>query len=55
MSAIGQDVHEVSVGDRVAYAMTIGSYAEYAVVPAWRLVKLPDGVDFKIGAAMRAV
>jgi NADPH2:quinone reductase len=52
VSAIGQGVTEVKAGDRVAYAMTQGSYAEYAVVPAWRLVKLPDNVDFKLGAAI---
>src|SRR5438309_2243821 len=32
--------------------MTQGSYAEYAAVPAWRLVKLPDDVDFNLGAAI---
>ncbi len=52
VTAIGEGVTEVKVGDRVAYAMTPGSYAEYAAVPAWRLVKLPDDVDFKIGAAI---
>src|SRR2546426_6025088 len=52
VSAVGEDVTEVRVGDRVAYAMTIGSYAEYAAVPAWRLVKLPDHVDFNLGAAI---
>lgn len=48
----GEGVTEVKVGDRVAYAMTQGSYAEYAAVPAWKLVKLPDDVDFKAGAAI---
>jgi len=52
VSAIGEGVTEVQVGDRVAYAMTLGSYAEYAVVPAWRLAKLPASVDFKLGAAI---
>src|SRR3989442_12400314 len=52
VSSIGEGVTEVKVGDRVAYAMTIGSYAEYSVVPAWRLVKLPNSVDLKIGAAI---
>ena len=52
VTAIGEGVTEVKVGDRVAYAMTQGSYAEYAAVPAWRLVRLPDTVDFQIGAAI---
>jgi NADPH2:quinone reductase len=52
VSAIGEGVTDLKIGDRVAYAMTMGSYAEYAAVPAWRLVKLPDNVDFKIGAAI---
>src|ERR1041384_7140690 len=52
VSAVGEGVTEVKVGDRVAYAMTQGSYAEYAAVPAWRLVKLPDNIDFNVGAAI---
>ena len=52
VSAVGEGVTEVKAGDRVAYAMAMGSYAEYAAVPAWRLVKLPDSVDFKVGAAI---
>lgn len=40
------------VGDRVAYAMARGSYAEYAVVPASVLVKLPDAIGFEDGAAV---
>ena len=47
VEAVGPDVTEVKPGDRVAYAMQRGSYAEYAVVPAWQLVKIPDDVDFK--------
>jgi NADPH:quinone reductase len=45
VDAIGPNVTEVKPGDRVAYAMIQGSYAEYAVVPAWRLVSIPSGVD----------
>jgi NADPH2:quinone reductase len=52
VSSIGEGVTEVKAGDRVAYAMTPGSYAEYAAVPAWRLVQLPDNVDFKLAAAI---
>jgi NADPH2:quinone reductase len=51
VEAIGPDVQEVAVGDRVAYAMTLGAYAEYAVVPAWRLVRVPDTVSMETAAA----
>jgi NADPH2:quinone reductase len=40
------------VGQRVAYAMTRGSYAEYAVVPESVLVELPESVSFEQGAAV---
>jgi NADPH2:quinone reductase len=52
VSSIGDGVSEVKVGDRVAYAMAQGAYAEYANVPAWKLVKLPENIDFKVGAAI---
>ncbi|MGH9831100.1 MAG: quinone oxidoreductase family protein, partial [Blastocatellia bacterium] len=48
---IGEGVTEIAVGDRVAYTMAPGSYAEYAVLPVWRLVHIPDGVDFEAAAA----
>src|SRR5262249_28457676 len=51
VSAVGSGVTDVRIGDRVAYAMNPGAYAEYAVVPSWKLVQLPTGVDFKLGAA----
>ncbi|HWQ56763.1 MAG TPA: quinone oxidoreductase [Bryobacteraceae bacterium] len=47
----GPGVTEVAPGDRVAYAMVRGSYAEYAVVPARQLVKLPEGIEFQTAAA----
>src|SRR4051794_13883440 len=45
VAAIGADADGIQVGDRVAYAMVIGSYAEYATVPAAKLVKIPDQLD----------
>jgi NADPH2:quinone reductase len=49
---VGVEVTEVAAGDRVVYAMVRGSHAEYAVVPAAHLVKIPDAVDFKTAAAV---
>ena len=51
VSAIGSEVRDVAVGDRVAYTNVLGSYAEYAAVPADRLVKIPDGVSEREAAA----
>lgn len=51
VESVGPDVTHVAPGDRVAYAMQRGSYAEYAVVPSWQLVKIPDGLDFQHAAA----
>src|SRR5262249_36104328 len=51
VDAVGPGVTDVAPGDRVAYAMARGSYAEYAAVPAAQLVKLPDGVEFHTAAA----
>jgi NADPH2:quinone reductase len=52
VSALGSGATELQIGDRVAYAMNPGAYAEYAIVPAWKLVKLPSSVDFRQGAAI---
>jgi NADPH2:quinone reductase len=41
---LGPGVDEFATGDRVAYCLVPGAYAEYAVVPAWRLVKVPEAV-----------
>ena len=51
VQAVGEGVTGLAVGDRVAYAMARGAYAEFAVVPAWQLVKIPDGVSFEHAAA----
>ena len=51
VEAVGPDVTDIAVGDRVAYAMQPGAYAEYAVVPAWKLVNIPATVTFEQAAA----
>lgn len=51
VDAVAPDVTMVAPGDRVAYCMSMGSYAEYAIVPARLLVPLPAGVDAQLGAA----
>jgi len=53
VEAVGEGVTRVAPGDRVAYvALPPGAYAEERVVAADRLVRLPDGVDDQIAAAM---
>lgn len=52
VDAVGDNVPEVEIGDRVVYAMQQGSYAEFAVVPSWKLVQLPENLDFHSGAAV---
>ena len=51
VTAVGEGVTEVAVGDRVAYAMHTGAYAQRAAVPSWLLVQLPEKADFTMGAA----
>lgn len=51
VTAVGQGVTEVKPGDRVAYTGVPGAYAQYAAVPAARLVVLPQGVSTRQGAA----
>ena len=48
---VGSEVTTIQRGDRVAYTSVVGSYAEYAAVPASRLVKIPDELDFEQAAA----
>lgn len=52
VDALGPNVSECKVGDRVASANVLGAYAEFALVAADRLVPLPDGVDTRRGAAV---
>jgi len=51
VTEVGSDATNIKAGDRVAYCGTPGSYAEYAAVPADRLVKIPAELDFDYAAA----
>ena len=52
VESVGPDVEYLKAGDRVAYAGPIGGYAEERLVPADRLVKLPDDISFDQAAAI---
>ena len=52
IDSIGAGVTDLKPGDRVAYAMEMGAYAETRLIPADRLVKLPDAIDDQTAAAM---
>ena len=53
VTAVGDEVKDMQVGDRVAWCGLLGSYAEYAAVAANRLVRIPDGVsDQQAASAM---
>jgi NADPH2:quinone reductase len=52
VAAIGADAGEFKVGDRVAYCIVRGSYAEYAVVPVARLVPVPPAVPLDVATAL---
>ncbi|MEQ8858628.1 MAG: quinone oxidoreductase [Pseudomonadales bacterium] len=51
IEAAGEDVTDLAIGDRVAYAGALGAYADANVLPAGRLVKIPDGVSDEVAAA----
>lgn len=51
VAALGPDVTGFALGDRVAYCLAWGSYAEYAVVPAWRVVPVPEALPLDRAAA----
>lgn len=52
VDAVGAEVQGWSVGDRVATASGIGGYAEYALAPAAKVVRVPDEIDLKLAAAV---
>jgi len=51
IEALGDGVADLQAGDRVAYCLSWGSYADYAVVPAWRVVPVPDALPLDVAAA----
>jgi len=51
VEAVGDLVLDFKIGDRVAWAMSLGSYAEYALVPEQKLIKVPADIDLKMAAA----
>jgi len=52
VDAIGPQVEGFSSGERVAWYVVRGSYAEYAIVPAWRLVRVPEGIALPVATAL---
>jgi NADPH2:quinone reductase len=50
VTAVGPGVSGVAVGDRVAWATSLGSYAELAVIAAGQAVPVPEGVDLEVAA-----
>ena len=52
VEAVGDGVDDLAAGDRIAYAGPPGAYSEARLMPAKRLVKLPDGIDDRQAAAM---
>src|SRR5690606_21491786 len=52
VTAVGPGVTDLKVGDRVAYASPMGAYTEERLIPADRVVKIPDGIDDQTAAAM---
>lgn len=53
IKAVGPGVTEVAEGDTVGYCLEVGSYAQYAVVPAWKLVKVPADVPLDVATALQ--
>ncbi len=52
VEAVGEEVSSISSGDRVAYVMQIGAYAEARLINADQLVKIPPGIDDQTAAGM---
>ena len=53
VEAIGPGVSEFEKGDPVGYCLEVGSYAEFAVVPAWKLVKIPSDIPLDVATTLQ--
>jgi NADPH:quinone reductase len=53
VDAVGPGVQDFRPGDRVAYCISRGAYAQFAVVPAWKLVPVPGDVELDLAAALQ--
>lgn len=51
VEAVGEGVTLLQPGDRVAYAGAVGAYAHTRLLPAWRAIKLPEGLDFDLAGS----
>lgn len=52
VEAVGPEVTQVKIGDRVGYAMTLGAYSESAIVPEWKCLPLPNSLGALHAAAV---
>jgi NADPH2:quinone reductase len=52
VAALGAGVTGLEVGERVAYCIVRGSYAQFVAVPAWKLVKVPEGMPLTVATAL---
>jgi NADPH:quinone reductase len=52
VEAVGTDVTDIAIGDRVAFVFSTGSYATHTLAPAERTVPLPDAISFEDAAAV---
>ena len=51
VDAVGENVRTLKIGDRVAYCMVRGAYADAQVIAAWQAVKLPANISDEVAAA----
>lgn len=51
VEAVGSDISDIHIGDRIAYAGIVGAYAATRILPAWRAIKLPDDISTQTAAS----